>query len=80
MTTITFTDPLLVNQIVESAGPFEVCDPAGNILSVDARFGVPPAGSVIPISLEELERRSKVQREGRPLAGILRELREKHGS
>ena len=80
MTTITITDPALLKQLTESSGPIAFLDPAGNVvLAVDGLFGVPPPGCVPPYSKEELDRRSS-NREGRPLADILRDLREKHGA
>jgi len=41
-------------------------------------IGVPPPGAKPPFSDEELELFGK-NRDGRPLADILRDLREKHG-
>ncbi len=80
MTTITITDPQLIKQLAEALGPIIFRDPEGNVLFTGGeRIGVPPPGYVPPISVEELARRS-LNREGRPLADILRDLREKYGS
>ena len=80
MTTITITDPLLLKQLTDARGPVMLCDMQGNILLTGGElFGVPAEGYVPPISKEEMVRISQ-NREGRPLADILRDLREKHGS
>jgi len=80
MTNITITDSALLKQLADTDGPITFRDPSGNVvLMIDGRFGVPPAGSAPPFSKEELERQSR-NREGRPLADILSDLREKHGS
>ena len=80
MTTITITDPLLIKQLAEAQGLITFRDPEGKVLFTgEEMIGVPPEGYVSPISEEELARRS-LNREGRPLSDILRDLREKYGS
>lgn len=80
MTNITITDPVLLKQLAETTGPITFRDPAGNVVRQSGgRIGVPPPGSKPPFTDEELEQFSKT-REGRPLADILRDLREKHGA
>ena len=74
MTTITLTDPALVEQL-RAAGIVEFRDPDGRVLGnftvVD--FGALPPGVVSPFTDEELAERRKV-RTGRPLADILKDL------
>ncbi len=80
MTTITITDPVLLKQLAETTGPILFRDPDGNVVHQSGgRIGVPPPGVVPPISAEELDRRRRSTTGGRPLADILRDLREKHG-
>ena len=80
MTTITITDPALLKQLSDARGTVILCDPAGNeLLTSGEPIGVPPKGYVPPFPKDELARRS-LNREGRPLADILRDLREKHGA
>jgi hypothetical protein len=80
MTTITITDPALLKQLADARGPVMLRDPAGNVLLTSGEFfGVPPEGFTPPFSEEEMVHMSQ-NREGRPLADILRDLREKHGS
>ena len=80
MTNITITDPAVLKQLTDATGPILFRDPAGNVVCQTAgRFGVPPPGAKPPYTDEQLERLSN-NRDGRPLADILRDLREKHGA
>lgn len=81
MTTITITDPVLAKQLAEAKGPVEFRDAEGKLIHVaeEDTLWAPPEGYVPPFSPEELNRMSE-NREGRPLANILKDLREKYGS
>ncbi len=80
MTTITITDPALLQQLIDARGTVILCDPAGNeLLTSGKTFCDPPEGYVPPFSENDMVRMSQ-NREGRPLADILRDLREKHGA
>lgn len=80
MTTITITDPALLKQLSDAHGTVILCDLAGNeLLTSGVPIGVPVEGYIPPFSKDEMTRMSQ-NREGRPLADILRDLREKHGS
>jgi len=79
-TTITITDPVLLKQLAEATGPIMFRDTDGNVIrATGGLIGVPPPGAKPPFSDEELELFGK-NRDGRPLADILRDLREKHGA
>jgi hypothetical protein len=74
---ITITDPALLAQLAAATGPVEVRDPAGNLIG---RFettwdGKLPPGVKSPFTEEEMKERRKI-RTGRPLADILRDLRQ----
>ena|GEM_PF-1582003 len=76
MTTITITDPALLKQLTDARGPVMLRDPAGNVLLTGGElFGVPPEGTVPPISEAELKRRSETYRSGIPLAEVMKRLR-----
>ncbi|MBX9585042.1 MAG: hypothetical protein K2X87_32455 [Gemmataceae bacterium] len=80
MTSITITDPALLAQFAAAAGTVEIKGPDGRVVttvSVGDR-AVPPPGFKIPLSDEELARRSQI-RIGRPVADILRDLKAKYG-
>ena len=74
MTTITLTDPALVEEVLK-AERVEFRDPQGRVLGEFAvvNFGALPPGVVSPFTDEGLaERRNDLT--GRPLADILRDL------
>ncbi len=80
MTNITISDPVLLKQLAEATGGITFRDPDGNVVHQSGgRIGVPPPGAKPPFTDEELEEFGK-NRDGRPLADILRDLREKHGA
>lgn len=80
MTNITITDPEVLKLLAEATGPITFRDPAGNVVcQTGGRFAVPPPGAKPPFTDEELDQFSQ-NRDGRPLADILRDLREKHGA
>ena len=80
MIDIIITDPALLKQLTEATGPILFRDPDGNVVCQTAgRWGVPPSDLTSPIHMDELERRRQATKGGRPLADILRDLREKHG-
>ena len=75
MTTITLTDPVLIDQ-VQHAEVVEFRDPDGRVLMrfTATPFGELPPGVVSPFTEEVLaERRNDLT--GRPLGDILRDLR-----
>lgn len=74
MTTITITDPALVEQLLrDGAGVFR--DASGRVLMKfrATAIGEPPPGVVSPFTEEVLAERRK-DLTGRPLADILRDL------
>lgn len=77
MTTITITDPVLAKQLSEAKGPVEFRDVNGNIIHVAEgdTLWAPPEGYVPPISMEELERRSRTYRSGSPLSEVMKRLK-----
>ena len=79
-TTITITDPELLAKLAAAEGQIVFRSPGGDTVKTveTVPFGKPPAGFKVPISDEELERRSR-ERTGRPLADILKDLKAKHG-
>ena len=80
MATITISDPALLAQLADVAGDVELRDPTGRVVGtfLQPDFGKPPPGYKIPFTDEQLAEFSK-QKTGRPLADIMRDLREKYG-
>ncbi len=77
---IVITDPKLIAELDAATGTVDLTDPTGRFLAtVTAPSGKLPPGVKSPFSDEEMAERRK-QRDGRPLADILRDLTEKHGS
>jgi hypothetical protein len=78
--TITITDPALLDQLLKAADTVVLAGPDGTRLGTFTVEGVCrlPPGVTSPFSDEELEERRK-QRDGRQLADILRDLKERHG-
>jgi len=75
---ITINDPTLLAQFKATTGVVEIRDPAGNVIGQFETTGdgkLPP-GVKSPFSDEELAQFRK-ERTGRPLAEILRDLRER---
>ena len=72
---ITVTDPALLSQL-ETEDNVEIKDPSGRLLGVfvPEDFGKLPPGVKSPFSDEEMERRRRAPKVGRPLADILRDL------
>jgi hypothetical protein len=79
-TTIVISDPVILAQLTQATGQIEFKDPAGNVVATveTVSYGVPPPGFKVPFSEEEMERRRQ-ERTGRPLADILRDLRQGGG-
>ena len=78
-TTITISDPALLAQLAALEGVAELRDPAGTLLvRAERPYGALPPGVRSPFSDEEMAERRK-QRTGRPLADIMKDLREKYG-
>lgn len=76
---ITITDPVLLTQLNAVPGPIDVHGPNGEFIGTfQPPFGAPPPGFKIPFSEEEFAELRK-QRTGRPLADILKDLRERYG-
>lgn len=75
---ITITDPNLLAQLAAVKGLVELRDPAGNVIGrVETTWdGKLPPGVKSPFTEEEMKERRK-QRTGRPLADILKDLRER---
>ena len=75
---ITITDPVLAAQLLNSNGVVEIKNSEGVVLgqfTMEGRFKLPP-GVKSPFTEEEMVERRK-QRTGRPLADILRDLKER---
>lgn len=77
---ITITDPGLVAQLLQTEDVVELTDAEGRVIGTFAAEGLGrlPPGVVSPFTDEQVAEFRK-QRSGRPLADILRDLREKHG-
>lgn len=76
---ITITDPTLFAQLLAAQGPVEVRGPSGEYVGTFQPFdGKLPPGVRSPFTDEQLAEFRK-QRTGRPLADILKDLRERHG-
>lgn len=72
---ITITDPQLLAQLAAAHNPVDVHGPNGEYIGTfQPPAGKPPAGFVLPWSDEEIERRFRENRTGRPLADILKDL------
>jgi hypothetical protein len=83
MTSITISDPALLAKldVAALAEGVELRDPTGKVLgtvTLDG-YGKPPPGYKIPFTDDELAEFAK-QKTGRPLADIMRDLREKYGA
>jgi hypothetical protein len=77
---IVITDPALIAALDAATGTVDLTDPSGRFLAtVTLPYGKLPPGVESPFTEEELAERRK-QRDGRPLADILRDLKEKYGS
>ena len=72
---ITVTDPALLS-LLETEVNVEIKDPTGRLLGVFVPEGLGklPSGVKSPFSDEEMERRRRAPKVGRPLADILRDL------
>ncbi len=72
---ITINDPALFEQLLKSEGTVEIKSPAGYVIGkfTAEGFGKLPPGVKSPFSEEELKK-LRNQRDGRPLADILRDL------
>jgi hypothetical protein len=75
---ITVTDPNLLAQLAEASDVVELKDPAGRVIGTFAAEGLGrlPPGVRSPFTDEQLAD-LRTQRSGRPLADILRDLRER---
>jgi hypothetical protein len=75
-TIFTVTDPALLAQLRDAPDVVELRDPDGNVLGTFATegLGMLPRGVTSPFSREEMERRRRDNRTGRPLKDILRDL------
>lgn len=73
--TITITDPGLLQQLSVLSGPVELRGPAGELLieGHSPKYGKLPPDFVVPFTDEQLDEFSR-NREGRPLADIIRDL------
>ena len=79
MTSITISDPALLTQLAAIDGVVELRDPAGTLLARCERpYGALPPGVKSPFTDEQMAEFRK-QRTGRPLADIMKDLREKYG-
>ena len=79
--TVTITDRKLLEQLLAGGNTIDLTGPNGEkfgTLTVE-RKGVPPPGFQVPFTEEEIAERRKGRTGGRPLADILRDLKEKHG-
>ena len=72
---ITVTDPALLS-LLETEVNVEIKDPTGRLLGVFVPEGLGklPPGVKSPFSDEEMERRRREPKVGRPLADIMRDL------
>ena len=72
---ITINDPGLLAQLVAARSPVDVHGPNGEYVGTfQPPLGAPPAGLKSPFSEEEMERRRRENRTGRPLADILKDF------
>jgi len=77
---ITITDPKLLEQLMQAGDTVDLVGPDGKRLGqfLIEYPGSPPPGFKIPFTEAELDELSK-QRDGRPLADILRDLEARYG-
>lgn len=77
---ITITDPALLAQLAQASGIVEFRDANGNLIAEFEKLhdGQLPPGVTSPFTEEEMAERRK-HRTGRPLADILKDLRERGG-
>ena len=72
---IVITDPKLIAELDAATGTVDLTDPTGRFLAtVTAPSGKLPPGVKSPFSDEEMERRRREPKVGRPLADIMRDL------
>ena len=78
---ITIRDPNLLKQLREGKRYITLIDAENQPVGTFIQGGslMPPADFVCPYSDEEMDRRVRDNRTGRPLAEIVRDLEEKHG-
>ncbi len=80
VTTIVIDDPELIAKLAAAEGQIVFRSATGqDVRTVETvPFGKPPPGFKIPLSDEEMERR-RLEKSGRSLAEILKDLETKHG-
>jgi len=73
---ITITDPALLELLIRAGGAVELTDPSGQVIGtfLTEPVGMPPAGYVPPIPVDEIDRRRREHRSGKPLSEIVKRL------